>query len=66
MTTTKPRPAPTVEVTGAAPSNADLLARLLTVPATVGELWIIGYLIVVGFRHGVTNGAGPGRRSSDV
>ena len=29
-------------------SNADLISQLLTVPATVGELWIMGYLIIVG------------------
>ncbi len=29
-------------------SNADLVSQLLTVPATVGELWIMGYLIIVG------------------
>jgi hypothetical protein len=23
---------------------------LLTVPATIGELWIVGYLIIVGIR----------------
>jgi hypothetical protein len=28
--------------------SADLIAGLLTVPATIGELWIIGYLIIVG------------------
>ena len=28
--------------------GADLVAGLLTVPATIGELWIIGYLIVFG------------------
>ena len=28
--------------------GADLVAGLLTVPATIGELWIIGYLIIVG------------------
>lgn len=28
--------------------NADLIAGLLTVPATIGEIWIIGYLIIVG------------------
>lgn len=29
-------------------SNADLVSQLLTVPAAVGELWIMGYLIIVG------------------
>ena len=33
--------------------GADLVAGLLTVPATIGELWIIGYLLIVGVReHG--------------
>lgn len=31
--------------------GAGLLAGLLTVPATVGEFWILGYLIVFGVRH---------------
>jgi hypothetical protein len=30
--------------------GADLAAGLLIVPATIGELWIIGYLIIVGVR----------------
>jgi len=30
--------------------NADLLVALLAVPATIGELWIIGYLIIIGVR----------------
>lgn len=29
-------------------SNADLVTTLLTVPATIGELWIMGYLIMFG------------------
>jgi hypothetical protein len=33
--------------------GADLAAGLLIVPATIGELWIIGYLIIIGVReHG--------------
>jgi Domain of unknown function (DUF4386) len=33
--------------------GADLVADLLTIPATIGEFWIIGYLIIVGVReHG--------------
>jgi hypothetical protein len=32
-------------------ANADLLAGLLTVPATLGELWIVGYLIIFGVRE---------------
>jgi hypothetical protein len=30
--------------------NADLVTELLTVPATIGEFWIMGYLIIVGVR----------------
>lgn len=30
--------------------GGDLLAQLLTVPATIGEVWIMGYLIIVGVR----------------
>jgi hypothetical protein len=30
--------------------NPDLVAQLLTVPATIGEIWIMGYLIIVGVR----------------
>lgn len=32
-------------------ANADLVAGMLTVPATIGELWIVGYLIVFGVRE---------------
>lgn len=31
-------------------ANADLVVVLLTVPATIGELWILGYLILFGVR----------------
>lgn len=31
-------------------ANADVVAGLLTVPATIGELWIVGYLILFGVR----------------
>jgi hypothetical protein len=31
-------------------ANADLVAGLLTIPATIGEFWILGYLIVFGVR----------------
>jgi hypothetical protein len=31
-------------------ADADLVAGLLTVPATVGEVWIVGYLILFGVR----------------
>ena len=31
--------------------NADVVTQLLTVPATIGEIWIMGYLIIVGVRH---------------
>ena len=30
--------------------QADLVTQLLTVPATLGEVWIMGYLIIVGVR----------------
>ena len=30
--------------------NADLATLLLTVPATIGEIWITGYLVIVGIR----------------
>ncbi len=32
-------------------TSADLAAALLTIPATIGELWIVGYLILFGIRH---------------
>ena len=31
--------------------SADLLSQLLTVPSIVGEVWITGYLIIVGIRR---------------
>ena len=43
-------------------ANADLAAGLLTVPATIGELWIVGYLIVFGVREH----ARPNRESARV
>jgi hypothetical protein len=43
-------------------ANADLVAGLLTVPATIGELWIVGYLILFGVRAH----AGPDRESARV
>ena len=49
----------TVPVTFA---NADLVAGLLTVPATIGELWIVEYLIVIGVREH----ARPDRESARV
>ena len=33
--------------------NSDAVADLLAVPATVGELWIMGSLLLLGFRRGV-------------
>ncbi len=37
-------------------ANADLVVALLTVPATIGELWIVGYLILFGVReHGTAD-----------
>ncbi|GID28216.1 DUF4386 domain-containing protein [Paractinoplanes brasiliensis] len=38
--------------------DAGLVAELLVLPATVGEFWIIGYLLIVGVRRGVAP-AGP-------
>jgi uncharacterized membrane protein len=32
-------------------ASADLVAGVLTVPATIGELWIVGYLILFGVRE---------------
>lgn len=32
-------------------AGADVVAGLLTVPATIGELWIVGYLILFGVRE---------------
>ena len=37
-----------------APDAPGAVAMLLTVPASVGEFWIIGYLLVRGVRHGST------------
>ena len=42
--------------------NADLVAQLMTVPATVGEIWIMGYLIIFGIR----DHARPDRESGQV
>jgi hypothetical protein len=33
--------------------DAGGVVELMTVPATVGELWIVGYLIVFGVRRSV-------------
>jgi hypothetical protein len=43
-------------------ADAELVAGLLIVPATVGELWIVGYLIVFGVREH----ARPGRDGTRV
>jgi hypothetical protein len=32
-------------------AGAGLVAGLLTVPATIGELWIVAYLIIYGVRE---------------
>jgi len=32
-------------------ANADVAVGLLTVPATIGELWIVGYLVIFGIRN---------------
>jgi Domain of unknown function (DUF4386) len=42
--------------------NADLVTQLLTGPATIGEIWIMGYLIIVGIRDHVR----PDRESARV
>ena len=31
--------------------GSELVPQLLTIPATIGELWIMGYLVVLGVRH---------------
>lgn len=31
--------------------DADVVAQLLTVPATIGELWVMGYLVLFGIRR---------------
>ena len=47
-------------------TNADLAAGVLTVPATIGELWIIGYLILIGVRDHGTEAEVPASRSSEA
>jgi len=42
-------------------ANADVIAGLLIVPATIGELWIVGYLILFGLRDGAGSDAGSTR-----
>jgi len=42
--------------------NADLAAQLLTVSATIGEIWITGYLVILGIR----DHARPDRESARV
>ncbi len=48
--------------------GGDLVAQLLTLPATIGEVWIVGYLIIVGVRdHGsapATTDGVPSARAS--
>jgi len=40
--------------------NSDTVGQLLTLPATIGELWIMGYLLVIGIRElGRRPGNGP-------
>jgi Domain of unknown function (DUF4386) len=41
-------------------ANSELTAGLLTVPATIGKLWIVGYLILFGVR----DQARPDRQSA--
>ena len=31
--------------------NWAALGDVLTIPATVGEVWMVGYLLVIGVRH---------------
>jgi hypothetical protein len=54
--------------------SADLVSQLLTVPSIVGELWITGYLIIIGIRHhtpaadpvmGSSPAPGLGQRTAD-
>ena len=40
--------------------NTDVITQLLTVPATIGEIWIMGYLTIVGVR----DHARPDRQSA--
>jgi len=42
--------------------NADLVTQLLTVPVTIGEIWIMGYLIIFGIR----DHSRPDRKSARV
>ena len=38
---------------GAVLSDGDIVAQMLTIPASIGEVWIVGYLVLVGSRaHG--------------
>ncbi|RIV38859.1 DUF4386 domain-containing protein [Micromonospora radicis] len=48
--------------------NAKVVADLLVIPATVGEFWILGYLIIVGVRRSATTTPGPeaGRSARQV
>lgn len=38
-------------------TNADIVSQILTIPSIVGEVWITGYLIIVGIRHRSTTPA---------
>jgi hypothetical protein len=44
--------------------GGELIAQLLTVPATIGEVWIMGYLIIVGIRDHTTVPATVGGTTS--
>lgn len=46
--------------------DAPLAAELVTFPASIGELWLIGYLLVRGVRRGETARASCLARSSVV
>ncbi|MFB7894471.1 DUF4386 domain-containing protein [Microbacterium sp. NPDC056044] len=37
-------------LSAALPGTADAVADLIVIPATVGELWMVGYLLIIGIR----------------
>ncbi|MFF2486495.1 DUF4386 domain-containing protein [Microbacterium sp. NPDC058062] len=37
-------------LSAALPGAADVVADVLVIPATVGELWMVGYLLIIGIR----------------
>ena len=40
----------------AVPQVPSLVSNLLTMPATIGELWMVGYLLIIGIRPTLTAG----------